>query len=328
MGAVKLDDQRFYSLPKLDITPGDIIYSDGCWHVRRALNKETNTSVSVKYYQAIGGDYLGLMMQMLAREIHLLQAIQRIESPSLIKFLGARRDTKPEGTLKVVLMLECMEDSLENLRRVGFHPTQNELLYILDDLVDQLVLLQQNGIACRDIKPTNIAVIKSTYNTYQFKICDFSTGCIVEGRDNYLMRVHGVAMGCTEYFASPETLIITQLTRVYHERYHQDFYDPFLSDVYSLAKCVERLMDGQKGYGELNEVLSLMLMENLEARIDFFQLQEMLKTPRFQKLMKQPSGLESYIGRSHDIWSLRSTRPDLMQMKGMEMGKRPDCPTQ
>ena len=328
MAIIRLDEAKFSNLDELNVVPDKAISFDSCWTVKKALNKETNSLVSVKYYKIIEMDFLGFMQQIPATEIHLLQAIQNIGSPTLIKFLGARRDLKPENTFKLVLLMENIEDTLENLKRVGFQGNQNEMLYILNDLVDQLVLLQQNGIACRDIKLTTIGVIKTENNKYCFKIFDFSTGCIVEQKDNYLMRIHGNIMSCTNYFASPETLIITQLTRIANQRFHQDFYDPFLSDVYSLAKNIQRLIDETKVYAELNEILNQMLVEDVEARINFFQLQEILRTPRFQKLMSSPLGLESYIQRNQDIRNFIPP-PDLSDLiQNSDMLHHPGCPTQ
>ena len=66
---------------------------------------------------------------------------------------------------------------------------------------------------------------------------------------------------------------------MYDDDYNDiNYYDPFLSDVYSLGRSLQVMMDDpSQNYHELEEIVKLMLVEKPQKRVNLFQLQDMLR---------------------------------------------------
>ena len=146
------------------------------------------------------------------------------------------------------------------------------------------------GICNRDIKPDNFIIIRnSETNEYNFKIADFGIGCYIETKDNYQISTSEF-VSCTPRFASPEALLM------FGDDYEQfNYYDPFLSDVFSLGKSILIMMNPYENNQDLKEIVRLMLAEKPQQRISLLKLQKMLREKKFQNLMKSPDQIAKYI---------------------------------
>lgn len=225
--------------------------------------------------------------QDIAKEDFILEKIQSLNNPIFLKYLGLMRDPKSENNLVVVM--ESGEATLGHLIKLGLKFNQNELLFILNDIVNQLAFLQKNGICNRDIKPDNFIIVKELNNSFKFKVSDFGIGCLIETKDTYQIEIKDFST-CTPKFASPEAL------QMFDDEYEEEnSYDPFLSDVYSLGKSLQIMMEPSQEFTEINELIKMMLIEQPKNRIDFFELQKRLEQPNYKTLMKVPR-IEEYLG--------------------------------
>jgi len=161
-------------------------------------------------------------------------------------------------------------------------------------LVDGFAFLQKNGIANRDVKPQNIILVKnpnSTESSFLYKVADFGIGCLLE--ENQKLLDISTISGFSLYYAAPEVLnafiTIKQLNNLNKKWY----YNPFVSDVYSLGLVALKMM----GYVKTNEdslekvldkasislnydvfmpILRKMLENDDTKRLDFLDLQKEL----------------------------------------------------
>ena len=263
----------------------EILGEGGFGIVRKAYNIQTTSFLAIKYYKM---DKSKSLIENIIGEDFLLKKIKEIDNPLLLQYYGLKKDPKSEGNL--VVIMESGETTLQNLIENNFTFSQDELLFILDNLVNQLVLLQKNGICNRDIKPDNVIIVKNSQNNdYNFKIADFGIGCYIETKNKFLISISQFS-ACTKKFASPEAM------KIFKGDYDDwEFYDPFLSDVYSLGISLQIMMDSSQNNQELQEILKLMLVEQPQKRISLFQLQSLLKQKNFQSMMKFPDKIGKYI---------------------------------
>lgn len=213
-------------------------------------------------------------------EDFVMNEIKKLGNEGFLEYDGLYRDPKNEKGL--ILAMETGKVNLKNLLNLT-NPKleENEIFYILDSLINNLCVLQQNGIVNRDIKPENIILIEKSNGDYIFKLADFGCSCILEKKENYFISIDEL-FAFSRYFAAPEVLEIA------NDIYAAPYYDPFKSDVYSLAISVLDMFNSN-----LNEFASLkfkcvdlknILMEMLEIdpkkRISFFDLRKKITAIR------------------------------------------------
>ena len=298
----KIDISQISQLDEKNLRYLEILGEGGFGIVRKAYDIQQTIFLAIKYLKM---DKSKTVIEEIAGEDFLLEKINQIKSPSLLQYYGLQKDPKSEGNL--VLVMESGETTLENLLKQNLRFNQNELLYILYDLTNQLLLLQRNGICNRDIKPDNFIIVKNPENgKYSFKIADFGIGCYIESKDKYLIPISDFST-CTPKFASPEAM------KIFEDEYDDfNYYDPFLSDVYSLAKSFQFMMDPTQNNSELKEILELMLVEQVQKRISLFKLQDKLKEKKFQNIMKSP---DQIMGKYISQWKANKDKGTTLKEK-------------
>ena len=225
----------------------------------------------------------------LLSEIETLRQTQY--SPYFLEYYGVFKD--PNSTADQVLLLE-MESGLSTLDHIlsgGKQYSCSEILFVLKNLVDGFAILQQNGIAHRDLKESNIVLVKNEKGSFDYKISDFGIGIKIS-KESALLPMNSIT-GLTIDYAAPEILQYEKAQSCYFDKN----YNPYLADVYSLgliiAKMINRkfrrkkLKSGMHGFLEkirkkfteyelLIKLLEMMLDEDPENRSDFIQLKAVL----------------------------------------------------
>jgi serine/threonine protein kinase len=162
-----------------------------------------------------------------------------------------------------------------------------ELLNILNQLISTLVLMQNNHITHRDIKPQNILVINGKY-----KLCDFGEIRVLKRNGLIVQRIRG-----SELYMSPI------LFKGLHSKLVQVKHNTYKSDVFSLGMCffyassltyngvdsIREVLDMNKikeilfkflgnKYSEKFILLILLMLEvNEEKRPDFIELEKKIR---------------------------------------------------
>ena len=112
--------------------------------------------------------------------------------------------------------------------------TEQELLYILTNLVGTFAYLQQKGISHRDVKPQNILC----FGKNEYKICDFGEANISKNKklkkfgNNKNTDISNQTIRGPEMYMSPILFIAVQ-----YKPNSLTKYNSFKSDVYSLGLC-------------------------------------------------------------------------------------------
>ncbi len=120
---------------------------------------------------------------------------------------------------------------------------ENELLYIMKQIIKTLSLLQINHITHRDIKPQNIMIVNG-----KFKLCDFGNAKKIKKEGYVIQKVRG-----SEMFMSPILFIGL------HSKYLQVKHNTFKSDVFSLGMCF--LLAATLSYYSLNTIREIYDMK-------------------------------------------------------------------
>ena len=111
----------------------------------------------------------------------------------------------PLNEKNLVLVMESGETTIGDLLKAGSYLSVEASLFILKQLIDQFELLQQHGIANRDVKPANIIIVRNEKEEYSFKVADFGIGChILESGKNTICIDD--FKGCTYRFAAPNLM--------------------------------------------------------------------------------------------------------------------------
>ena len=164
--------------------------------------------------------------------------------------------------------------------------------FFLFIIVKSLALLQKEGITNRDIKPENIILVKShKYRTgFLYKISDFGIGCKLLKESSEVSNK--TIKGFTKYFAAPEILAMNENSQKNPFFYAK--YDSIKGDVFSLGITIMKMIDYNAkkerflkdkeyfnkqlvGYEKLSTILQKMMEENPEKRINFIDLELLLK---------------------------------------------------
>ena len=164
---------------------------------------------------------------------------------------------------------------------------ESELLNILTQLISTLVLLQNNHITHRDIKPQNILIINGKY-----KLCDFGEIRVLKRSGLIVQRVRG-----SELYMSPILFqgLHSHLTQVKHNTYKSDVFSLGMCFFYAASltyKGVDSIRELtymnkikeilfkflEKRYSEKFILLILLMLEvNEEKRPDFIELEKYVK---------------------------------------------------
>ena len=137
-----------------------------------------------------------------------------------------------------ILMEAAISDwevEIINRKKINKYYTEQELYYILTNLLDTLSFLQQKGISHRDLKPQNILY----FGNNEYKICDFGEAKYKENNynkkgnqkmnnfDDSKQTIRGTEMYMSPILFKAMKFRPNSLTS----------YNSFKSDVYSLGLC-------------------------------------------------------------------------------------------
>ena len=125
------------------------------------------------------------------------------------------------------------ENEILNRKKKQKYYTEQELLYILTNLVGTFAYLQQKGISHRDVKPQNILC----FGKNEYKICDFGEANIknkkakkFENKNN--LDISNQTIRGTEMYMSP---ILFRAVKYKPDSLTK--YNSYKSDVFSLGLC-------------------------------------------------------------------------------------------
>ena len=261
----------------------------GSGSVKKAYNKQECEFIAIKTFNNVKElnqkDWANIML-----EHDMLQAIEQIRSSQkeneqyFLKYGGVFREEGNPNSL--ILQMENGLVSLEDILRAGKSYTCAELMYVHRKLTEGFVLLQENGIANRDVKPGNIILVEnpSKEGNFQYKISDFGIACKL---DKGICDVPATEIsGLTREYAAPEVLLFNE--KVISEN---DTYNPFLADVFSFGVLTLKMINGKikrkdlvsgkhlspeniAGYEPIIDLLVGMLQENPDSRWDFKKILE------------------------------------------------------
>jgi serine/threonine protein kinase len=128
---------------------------------------------------------------------------------------------------------------------------ENEIIYILNQIIDALLYLENEGIAHRDIKPQNILLFKNNI----FKVADFGEA----------KKFNDVSQECTlrgsELYMSP--ILYNGLKLCQKDVVH----NAFKSDVFSLSFClIYALSLNLSILNEIREINNMAQISNIIQR--------------------------------------------------------------
>ena len=319
----KVDKIKIEEIPTLeeeDYNYLEVLGEGGFGLVRKTHNKRTNTFLAFKYYPIKENtDYEEILADILAEDF-ILKQVDRIQHPKLLRYYGLRRDPKKHNN--IVLIMESGITSIGDLIQVGIRFSQEEVLYFLNEVVEQLVLLQAYGVCNRDIKPANIIIIKNGQKEYCYKIADFGIGCIVEMEKKNLISSEQLLsfsmekknlissellLSFSKPFAAPE------VKQIFENCYSRNYYDPYKADVYSLGLSLRRMLDDSRPCNEVNELIEMMMKVKPENRISFAEIQNILQQPKYKQFMKNPINIEKYLKSWMEIKDKKKTTIERMK---------------
>ena len=119
-------------------------------------------------------------------EDDMLQAVEKIRASNtnneqfFLKYDGVFRDAEDHNSL--ILQMESGHVSLQDIVKAGKTYQLAELIYVHRKLTEGFALLQEKGIANRDVKPGNVILVENpkVEGSFYPKISDFGISCKLE----------------------------------------------------------------------------------------------------------------------------------------------------
>ncbi|MCI5140203.1 MAG: hypothetical protein D3909_00340 [Candidatus Electrothrix sp. ATG1] len=164
----ELIDNKYLILDKLGKGGMSVVY--------RALDKEEDKEVALKFLNPVNTlPYLELVVKF-RNEV---KVVSELNHPNIIKFYTT-------GNYKNIpyLVTEVLEgDSLAGLLKKGIKFSTNEALTLIGRIADALHCVHSQNIIHRDVKPSNIFVLKGRIDNPEIKLLDFGLAHIMELSD-------------------------------------------------------------------------------------------------------------------------------------------------
>ena len=180
----------------------------------------------------------------------------KLKHPNIVKILGVYNNKLDKTTFVVYVLMEVgitdWEKEIKSLHERKIDYTENQLIFIMKQLIPVLSFLQKNNISHRDIKPQNILVFKN--NVY--KLADFGEAKKIGF--STLNLVSNSLRG-TELYMSP--LLFNGLRNGQVDIKH----NVFKSDVYSFGLCI--LCAASTDNKPIFEIRKFIDMENVKKYI-------------------------------------------------------------
>ena len=273
-----------------DVFKLEVLGEGGCGIVHKAYHKILQKYVALKYLNNNDPSKEETVLQETILENELLFKIEkvRLEQPNLpfLTYYGLFKDSSGKTP---IFQMESGITTLNDILKQNKQYTSNEILYFLKQITQGFAKLQEIGIANRDVKPLNIILCENDKEEdhYDYKISDFGIGCTVTSLDRKI-SCKGIT-GATETYAAPEVRELLEKSK--QDDNFDEYYNPFLSDIYSLGVMVLKMIDfgikskniqrillnkeeKLKGHEPIFEILENMLEKDPQKRIDFIKLNE------------------------------------------------------
>ena len=233
--------------------------------VFRAYQIATNRFLAIKYLK----NPTKHAFEGFKKEDYILKAVEKInEGKHFLSYEGMFRDEFKSDNC--ILVMESGEINLKEILKVRVKYELTNAIYILHSLAQDLLFLEENGIASRDIKTENVILVQNENNAnlFHYKISDFGIGCILPKSTKNLEIEY--FSGLSLYYASPEA------KEIFKKNYEEPTYNPFKADVYSLGIVALQLLGIKKSEflkscqdNCLFHLITQMLQQDPEIRIDF-----------------------------------------------------------
>ncbi|CAD8181847.1 unnamed protein product [Paramecium octaurelia] len=169
------------------------------------------------------------------REIVIMQTLSQTNCQGLLKIYDIYPCIKDDNKYLVIVMELCDCNLMELLKvRIEENKTKwtdEELLYILYQLVEGFVIMKKHNVTHRDIKPQNILYCQADKS---YKIADLGGAKFLKPKQAQLNTVRG-----SPAYWAPEIYFFCDLQKDKEGRFfvgkqHLN-YDPYTSDVYSVG---------------------------------------------------------------------------------------------
>ena len=299
----------------------DIIRNNGFGVISKAYHRKLENYVSLKSFNL--HLHSSEAFDQVKLEDALLSKIQQINvnnSSFFPHYYGVYQGNVNETLL---LQYESGLATLDDILRAGKVYDCDELLYVLKRLVTGLAILQDNGIANRDIKTSNIILIEDSENqgNYIYKLSDFGSGCQLD-KDCQFLDISYLPL-ISQDFSAPELSTLTDI-----EAKH---YNPFVADVYSLGIVILKMIDyflGKKdvdggslfsdtktfeGYQRILVLLEKMLQEDPKKRVDFKLLNN-----EINETLQDIEAIPHDISKYYNIWIDQKEKNKAKTVKGLQ----------
>ena len=208
--------------------------------------------IAIKYFLPRNGiEFDEDETEIIAQEQQILELIQSLNKHEFfLSFYGLEKEEEKKAS--VLMKMEngvCSMKDILNLRR---EYTQEETVYIIKDLIESFEILENAGVANRDVKPDNFILVKTDQGLYKYKVADFGIGIIVQNNKKISFDT---IMGETIFYYSPEVTSYLKNQNQYEED-EVALYDPFLSDVYSLGLTVLFMLGLKDGINTIKKKIT------------------------------------------------------------------------
>ncbi len=237
-------------------------------------------------------------IQSLQHEYNILLELLKCEKKiSLVNIYGMETKQLDSTTYVLYVLMDLAstdweKEILQRQKRKLFY-TENELIYVLKELIKTFAQLQRMNISHRDIKPQNILVF---YKSNEYKLADF-------GEAKELMKntcyTNKQTLRGTELYMSPilfQALRSQQFLKyVHHNTFKSDVFSFGLCVLFAASLCYESLYDireltsnfsiriviekylKRKYSSKLIDILCLMLELDEKVRCDFLELEKIFE---------------------------------------------------
>lgn len=163
----------------------ELLGKGGFGSVQKAYDKKRNEFIAVKSFNPPGNIYeRRAQIEQIIIEDELLQKVEKIRTSKaefndyFLKYMGVFKMTKEPDRL--ILSMESGCCTFDEIIKAGKRYSCCELLHVVPRLVEGFVLLEENGIANRDVKPQNIILVENKNKdetSFLYRISDFGVGC-------------------------------------------------------------------------------------------------------------------------------------------------------